>query len=289
MSECVGFVGLGNMGLPMAKRLVNVGRDVHVYDLRPPILEDARQAGATIAGGLADLRECETVCIMVWNDQQLVDLMLGPGGLLEVSRAQQTFVIHSTVSPATVLSVGEAALRHGMSVIDAPVSGGAAGNAGTGKLTVMVGGATEDVERCRPVLEDLASTIFHVGPLGAGAAAKLANNTMSIGNLLFVSEALRYGTLHNVDPATMIEIASASSGRSYAAETYVNVLELLRQQGELGNEMRYEPFWKDLFLAVQSAAGEGLHLPLTALAASLAPDLMRQAESALAPGLLTNG
>jgi 3-hydroxyisobutyrate dehydrogenase-like beta-hydroxyacid dehydrogenase len=283
----VGFVGLGSMGSSMSLRLLDRGWNLTVYDLRDEALAETAKAGAIVARDLSSVGEtCDVVCVMVWNDEQLLDLAVGPHGLVDSCRPGALLVIHSTVLPRTVLQVAEAAERHEVKVIDAPVSGGAAGRARTGELTIMVGGDQHDVERARPVLDSLAAHVFHVGPLGDGLVAKIANNTMSIGNLLFALEALRYATAAGLDPLTVLELATVSSGQSYALDNLRSTLELLVRKRSAGNEMLYEAFSKDLFLTVLAGREQHLHLPLTALAASLSPDLVRAAEQSIGDELL---
>ena len=283
----VGFVGLGNMGMPMASRLVTSGWSIHVHDHVPAAVAHLESLGAVGVPRLAELAtSCELIGIMVWDDLQLLELCLGDEGLVRACTAGQLLVIHSSVAPATIRRIATEADAGGVRLIDAPVSGGTAGRAGTGELAIMVGGADDDVARARPVLDTLARKVYHVGTLGSGSIAKIANNTMAIGNLLFVMEALRFAMDQGLDPERLLEIASESSGRSYSADNVRAALELLRTKRRNGNPMLYEAFHKDLFLTVTTAREHRVNLPLTSMAAASAGKIIQACEQVVADELL---
>jgi len=173
----VGFIGLGNIGLPMAKRLVAAGLPTTVYDVVP-----GRAAEAASATPAASPREVaaasDVVGLCVRDDADVRAAMLGDAGVLAGAARGTIVAIHSTVQPATVIEVAALAAERGVGVVDACVTGGATG-AAQGTLTVMVGGDAAQIERARPFLDCFAKKVVHTGPLGTGCKMKLCNNLMT--------------------------------------------------------------------------------------------------------------
>lgn len=175
----VGFAGLGNIGRPMARNLICEGFDLCVYDVAAEPLEELAEEGARVAHDPRELaRAAEIIGVCVRNDAQLEDLLLGREGLLASAEVGAVVAVHSTVRPATVLELAAVGGERGVHVIDAPITGGAPG-AVARKLTYMVGGEAELLERCRSVFEASARTIVHTGALGTGLWMKLCNNLMT--------------------------------------------------------------------------------------------------------------
>lgn len=275
----IGFIGLGNMGLPMASHLVKRGWQVHVHDHHPERVEEIVALGGKATSTLDELAQsCRIICIMVWDDEQLRQLCVGPDNLLSYCGPDHLLVIHSSVTPSAVRSISQVAAERGTGIIDAPVSGGAAGNAGNGLLTMIVGGSDSDVARCRLVFDDLARRVFHVGGLGSGCAAKIANNTMASGNLLLLMEALRFGKAYGIQPSRLLEVVAVSSGRSYSVENLPAIIELLQSKRRPGTPRPYESFHKDLQLTVSAAEQQGLQLLLTEFITDRASDVLCGAE-----------
>jgi 3-hydroxyisobutyrate dehydrogenase-like beta-hydroxyacid dehydrogenase len=172
----VGFVGLGNIGKPMALRLTSSALPVHVHDVMPGPLADLEAAGAVAASDVAGIAaSCDVICVMVRDDDQVRDVL--DQVLAATDGRPVTFVIHSTVSPETPAELEILAAPHGVRVLDAPVSGGWMG-AGDGRLAIMVGGSDEAFEAAKPVLEVMGKMIVHAGPIGYGTRFKLARNLM---------------------------------------------------------------------------------------------------------------
>lgn len=191
-----GFVGLGNIGAPMAKRLLSNPDGLAVFDLSAEATAPFAEAGATVADSLAALGEAaEVICICVRDDAQVRDVV---GGLLEVARPGQAYVIHSTIRATTAEDLAEIAAAKGVYVVDAPISGGAMG-AGDGRLAIMVGGTDEALEVARPVLELMGSMISHLGPVGAGTRTKLARNMMHFVSYASALEASRLAEAAGID------------------------------------------------------------------------------------------
>ncbi|HWJ66690.1 MAG TPA: NAD(P)-dependent oxidoreductase [Nocardioides sp.] len=192
MTTVVGFVGLGNIGKPMALRLAQqqeaAGLEVWVYDVAQGPLAEAERAGARIAASVAAMAaRSDVLCVMVRDDDQVRDVL---GEVLGVAGDRLTVVIHSTVAPGTPAELADTAARHGVRLLDAPVSGGAMG-AADGSLALMAGGADDAFAAARPVLDALGSKVVHAGPIGAGTRFKLARNLMHFVAFTAATEAQR--------------------------------------------------------------------------------------------------
>lgn len=192
MTTVVGFVGLGNIGKPMALRLAQqqeaAGLEVWVYDVAPGPLAEAERAGARIAASVAAMAaRSDVLCVMVRDDDQVRDVL---GEVLGVAGDRLTVVIHSTVAPGTPAELADTAARHGVRLLDAPVSGGAMG-AADGSLALMAGGTDDAFAAARPVLDALGSKVVHAGPIGAGTRFKLARNLMHFVAFTAATEAQR--------------------------------------------------------------------------------------------------
>lgn len=179
MALRAGFIGLGNIGRPMAGRLVAAGLETHVLDLREDPVRALVAAGAKPAATPAAVATAsDYVGICVRDDADLEAVVRGPAGLLAGAAHGCVLAVHSTVQPGTIVALAEAARARGVALVDACVTGGAPG-AAQGTLTVMVGGEAADLERIRPALGAFARTIVHAGPTGSGAKLKLCNNLMT--------------------------------------------------------------------------------------------------------------
>jgi 3-hydroxyisobutyrate dehydrogenase len=213
----IGFVGLGNMGAPMAARLIGAGHDLCVYDVAPAARAPFA-ATAVVADRFADMSTVDTVILML-PDSAVVERVLLDDGLLGHLRRGTFLVDMSSSDPARTRALAGTAAGHGVTLIDAPVSGGVAG-ARDGTLTVMVGGPATAFAALRPLFEVLGSRVVHAGePVGAGHAIKALNNLMSAAHLIVTAEALLAGQAFGLDPRVMLDIVNASSGRSGSTET----------------------------------------------------------------------
>jgi len=193
----VGFIGLGNIGRPMALRLAAAdGIDLWVYDVVREPVEELEAAGARGAATIAAMASrSDVICVMVRDDDQVRDVL---GEILGVGGDGQTVVIHSTVGPDTPGQLEDTARRHGVKVVDAPVSGGAMG-AAAGTLAIMVGGTDEAFAAARPALEAMGSLVTHAGPIGAGTKFKLARNLMHFVSFTAATEAQRLAEAAGLD------------------------------------------------------------------------------------------
>jgi 3-hydroxyisobutyrate dehydrogenase len=218
MSEPVGFIGLGNMGAPMAGRLLDAGHPLVVHDMRAAAAAPLLARGARAAASPAEVgAAAATVITILPTSREVRQVLLGPKGLLDALRPGSLVLEMTSADPsATRELAGEVAAR-GSALIDAPVSGGVRG-ATEGTLAIMVGGDPALLERARPLLACMGKNIFHAGPVGAGHAIKLVNNMCSGGILALTIEAVAVAARSGVDPARAVEIIQASSGRSNASD-----------------------------------------------------------------------
>jgi 3-hydroxyisobutyrate dehydrogenase len=211
----IGFIGLGSQGGPMAERLIAAGHDVVLWARRAESLDPYRQTAAAYADSVAELgAQCGVVAVCVVDDAGVeavcADLLasMAPGGIV---------VIHSTIHPATCITLADRAEAAGLHLVDAPVSGGG-GGAAAGTLTVMLGGDADSVAAVKPFLAAFAGLVVHLGPVGAGQNAKLINNTLMAANMALAHNALLAADAIGMSRAALAELVQASSGRSFGFE-----------------------------------------------------------------------
>jgi 3-hydroxyisobutyrate dehydrogenase len=219
----IAFIGLGNMGGPMAINLIKAGHSVKAFDLSQDAVAKVVAEGGQAAPSAYDaVQGAEAVITMLPASQHVEGLFLGNGstpGLLQSIPKGALVIDSSTIAAATSQKVAKAAEAAGIDFIDAPVSGGT-GGAIAGTLTFMVGGREAQLERARPLLEKMGANIFHAGNVGAGQTAKICNN-MLLGILMVgTSEAIALGVANGLDPKVLSEIMRRSSGGNWALEKY---------------------------------------------------------------------
>ena len=216
----IAFIGLGNMGGPMAINLIKAGHSVKAFDLSQDAVAKVVAEGGQAAASAQDaVQGAEAVITMLPASQHVEGLFLGTGELLAQLPAGTLIIDCSTIAAATSRKVAEAAKAKSVAFIDAPVSGGT-GGAIAGTLTFMVGGSDTQLERARPLLEKMGANIFHAGAVGAGQTAKICNN-MLLGILMVgTSEAIALGVANGLDPKVLSEIMRRSSGGNWALEKY---------------------------------------------------------------------
>lgn len=208
----VGMLGTGRMGSAMAHALAAAGFEVVCWNrTAAPAERLAEELGGRAVGRPADVAAVADICVSMLADGPAVEAVFGsPGGLLSGARPGNVFVDSSTVPPATIRSFGVAARSAGAGLLDAPVSGSVA-LAQSGSLTIMAGGDEADFERARPVLDALARTVFHMGPLGSGAAMKLAVNAVIFGLNEALAEALVLAEASGIDRQLAYDVLAASA------------------------------------------------------------------------------
>lgn len=218
MTVTVGFIGVGNMGNPMAANVLKQSFPMTIFDLNPKAMENLIQAGAKRAGSARDVVEqSEIVLTSLPASPDVEATYLDPGGLVERARPGTILIDLSSVLPSTPRKIEPRAKERGVHFLEAPVSGGVSG-ARAATLAIMVGGDAAPLERARPVLRAIGPNIFHVGPVGSGNIVKAINNMMACVNGLAVMEGLAVGVKAGLDPMTVYEVVKASSGGSKALE-----------------------------------------------------------------------
>ncbi|WP_105531042.1 3-hydroxyisobutyrate dehydrogenase [Solimicrobium silvestre] len=268
----IAFIGLGNMGAPMAHNLVKAGHTVTVYDLSQAAVARLVEAGAHPASSAsAALDNAEIVISMLPASAHVESLYLGENGILAQIPEGTLIIDCSTIAPQVARKVALAAAAKGLSMIDAPVSGGTAG-AAAGTLTFIVGGSSAALELARPVLSAMGKNIFHAGDYGAGQTAKICNN-MLLGVLMAgTSEALALGVANGLDPKVLSDIMSKSSGRNWALEVYnpyPGVMENVPASKHYAGGFGVDLMLKDLGLAAEAALTARASIPLGELARNL--------------------
>jgi 3-hydroxyisobutyrate dehydrogenase len=218
ISEQIGFIGLGNMGVPMAGRLIDGGYSLVVNDIRHEAARPLLARGATWAASPAEVAAAaQTVITILPTSREVREVLLGTKGLLDALRPGSLVLEMTSADPSVTRELEREVAARGSALIDAPVSGGVRG-AVEGTLAIMVGGDPALLERARPVLARMGKNIFHAGPVGAGHAIKLVNNMCSGGILALTIEAVAVAVRAGVDPTRAVEILQASSGRSNASD-----------------------------------------------------------------------
>jgi 3-hydroxyisobutyrate dehydrogenase-like beta-hydroxyacid dehydrogenase len=275
-ASTVGFIGLGNMGAPMAETLCAAGVDVVAYDVRPEAvarLVDLGGRAATSVAGLVSATDVLLTCVLY--DHQVRDVFLGPGGVLENAKPGLIAAIHSTIDPNTVIEIAAAAKTVGVEIVDAPVSGASTG-AAAGTLTVIAGGSAEALEVLRPVLVHVAGHVFHVGPVGTAQIAKLANNIMFLCNQVVAMEAVRFAEAFDVDRKLLFEVAAVSTGASWAASNFDHFDRYGTEHTLAGTAELPHRFGKDLRQAIAIAQSAQTYLPVAGLVSQLLPEMFAE-------------
>ena len=261
----IGFIGLGIMGGPMAVNLARAGHSVVGYDLGPDRVERLTDAGGRGAAGLAEaVAGADVVITMLPDSPDVEGVALGPDGVLQQARPGSLYIDMSTVRPETGRRLAQAGAVTGVHVLDAPVSGGEPG-AVEGRLSIMVGGAGEDVATAMPLFEVLGATIVHVGPAGAGQTVKAANQLVVGGIYALVAEALVLLEASGVDGRTGLDVLAGGLAGS-------RILDLKRASmvsREFAPGFRIDLHHKDMGIAIAAAREAGLALPMTGLVAQL--------------------
>ena len=274
MKPRAGFVGLGTIGQPMARRLVAAGLETTVFDVAAPALAVLVAAGAR---GAASAREvaaaADVVGVCVRDDADVKAAVLGDDGVLAGAGPGCVVAIHSTILPRTVLEVGAEAARRGVGVVDACVTGGPMG-AERGTLTYMVGGEPAHVERCRPVFATAAAKIVHTGALGSGAATKLCNNLMTYLGFLAAFESNLLAERAGLSREALHEVTRANGNLTDQMLAFLTLHRVpAEQRADPGFQRMLHGFTtlaeKDLAVTLAFAREHGVELPGTALCREL--------------------
>ena len=274
MAVKVGFIGVGNMGNPMAGNILKQSFPMTVFDLNPKAMENLVRAGATKAGSAGEVVDNSEILLTSLPASPDVEATyLGPGGLVDRAKPGTILIDLSSVLPSTPRKIEPRAKARGVHFLEAPVSGGVSG-ARAATLAVMVGGEAEPLERARPVLRAIGPNIFHVGPVGAGNIVKAINNMMACVNGVAMMEGLAVGVKAGLDPMTVYEVVKASSGGSKALERIPRAL--IPRDFEPGFKVALMNKDLDTFTTI----AKELHVPI-----SFANVAQRYQQMALAAGL----
>lgn len=266
----VGFIGLGQIGRPMAERLADWPAGLWVHDVDSKATSALAKKGAHVAATPRDVAEqADCISVMVRDDRQVRQVLNGPDGLLAGARPGTVVVVHSTIHPDTAQELDDLASSRGVRVLDAPVSGGSMG-AATGRLAILVGGEEAAFERARPTLDRMGEMVVRLGPIGAGTAAKLARNLLHFVSFTAVTEALALAEAANIDLEVLGQVvrhtdsitggAGAIMWRKNAGsvdhdDPWFPILTHVAQLGE-----------KDLAYAIELGDRHGVETPLADLA-----------------------
>lgn len=268
----VAFIGLGNMGAPMAQNLIKGGFKLSVFDLVAESVAQLVKAGASAAASASDaVKDADVVITMLPASKHVEGIYLGADGLLAKIPSQALIIDCSTIAADSARKVAAAASAYGLAMIDAPVSGGT-GGAIAGTLTFIVGGEAVDLERARPLLEKMGKNIFHAGAAGAGQVAKIANNMLLGIAMAGTAEALALGVANGLDPKVLSEIIAKSSGRTWAIELYnpwPGVMENVPSSKGYAGGFGVDLMLKDLGLAAEAAVSTQSVIALGELARNM--------------------
>lgn len=259
--SAIGFVGLGQMGLPMAERLARAGYRVRGYDLDPPAAAQVVGVCASAAGAARDA----AALVLMLPDSDAVARVLFAQGVLDAVPEGCLIVDMGSSQPARTRALASTIEDAGASLLDAPVSGGVAG-ARAGSLTVMAGGRAEDLARARALFDHLATEVIHVGSVGAGHAVKALNNLLGAISLLSAVEAITVGVRFGLDPTLILEAVNASTGRSWSTEHKLPTFVVPRH---FASGFRLRLLLKDMRIALGLAEEAGASLALGESALSL--------------------
>lgn len=273
----IGFIGLGTMGGPMAINLIHAGHDLFFFARREEVVEQFQNLGAVVCRSCAKVAEAADVIVtMVTADAEVEQVVLAEDGVIAGADTGKLLIDMSTVSPATVRRIGELLSELGMSMLDAPVSGGTSG-AKKGSLSIMVGGDAQDFQKAQPLLKILGKKIFHLGPLGSGQTAKLVNQMMAGGIMTLIGEAMSVAKAAGLNVEQLVEVVSTSSGSSTMLSARAQFI--LDNHYEAG--FKTELMRKDVALSLALAHELKLSTPVTSAALQQYTSAMQQGYSKL--------
>ncbi|MFW5738531.1 MAG: 2-hydroxy-3-oxopropionate reductase [Spirochaetota bacterium] len=261
MSERIGFIGLGIMGLPMARNLIKAGYELTVYDIVGERVEAIKGDGATVADSNRAVAEASDIVItMLPNSPHVREAVLGEGGVIEGARDGMILVDMSSIAPLASQEVSEAVAKRGVKMLDAPVSGGEP-KAVDGTLAIMVGGPEDVFNRVKPILDVMGGSVTLVGDIGSGNTTKLANQVIVALNIAAMSEAMVLATKAGVDPDRVFQAIRGG----LAGSTVLDAKMPLVLDGNFKPGFRIELHIKDLQNALDTAHALGVPVPLSSV------------------------
>jgi 3-hydroxyisobutyrate dehydrogenase len=268
----IGFIGLGNMGGPMAENLLKAGHALKVYDLSADAVAKAVEAGAAKADTVAQaVSNVNFVVTVLPAGKHVLSVYDGPDGVVANAAPGTILIDSSTIEVDAARKAADLAKAKGFGAVDAPISGGTAG-AAAGTLTFMVGGSEADFASAEPILDAMGSNIIHAGDSGAGQAAKICNNMVLGVNMIAVSEAFMLAKRLGLDAQKLFDVSSKASGQCWALTSYCPVpgpVPTSPANRDYQPGFAVDMMLKDLKLAQQASAASGATTPMGALAESL--------------------
>ena len=282
MSKHIAFIGVGNMGNPMAQQLVNAGKQVKVFDVSEQAIKIAKETGLNVVNSLDELlSNSSTIISMLPEGKHVQELYLGENGILKKISQDSLIIECSTIDIETSLKIGDHAKSLGIKMIDAPVTGGVMG-ARVGKLNFLVGGSQEAVKLATPLLEIMGQKILHAGEQGSGVGVKICNN-MSLGiSMIAASETLMLAKRLKMDIKKVHQIVKEASGNNWALTNYTPIPDLT--DGVPSNN-KYRPGFtaammkKDLKLANDAANAVNANTPLGKAALKIFSDFCEEGDA----------
>jgi 2-hydroxy-3-oxopropionate reductase len=264
----IAFVGLGIMGGPMARHLAGAGHDVTGYNRSPektqPLVEAGGRAAASVTEAVSAAGGADVVALMLPDSPDVEAVLAGDGGVFDTAKPGTLVIDFSTIRPDVAADLAARASEKGLRMIDAPVSGGQAG-AENAALSIMVGGAAEDVEAARPLLDVVGKTVVHVGPAGAGQTVKAANQLIVAGNIALVAEAITFLEAHGADlPAAVEVLGGGLAGSAVLNQKAPKILDR-----EFAPGFRIDLHHKDMGIVTEAAREAGVVTPVATLVAQL--------------------
>jgi len=272
MAIAIGFIGLGTMGSPMVRRLLNNGHAVTVWARRRETIATLTTAGAHAGESPADVAsKADIVMTMVTDTKAVEDVVLGEHGVARGARSGSLVVDHSTITPDGARRIASALTAQGVEMLDAPVSGGSAA-AEAGTLAIMIGGSQAGVERVSPILSSYAKSIVHIGGSGAGQVAKACNQICTIVNQLGAAEAMLLAERAGVDPRAVKEAMMGGFAASRMLDLQAPKMIARDFQGRIESRLHH----KDIHIVLEMARAFGVELPASAAAAGVLDQLQQR-------------
>jgi 3-hydroxyisobutyrate dehydrogenase len=258
----VGFIGLGNIGKPMAMHWARGKQPLVVFDVAPQATADLVAAGAKAASTVAELaRVAEIIGICVRDDKEVEQVLSGAGGILDNAKAGTVVLIHSTVKQESILEWHERAKAKSMQIIDASVTRAIEPN----KFCYMLGGDAAVVARCRPLLSTGGNAVVHAGPVGSAIALKLCNNMMTYASFIAIHEAYKLAQAFEIDPELLHQVSHANGVITPSMANFIHLRAQIEAQGEAVLKGAFGPHGalgkKDMAAALQSAKKRNTSLP----------------------------
>ena len=278
--KTIGFIGLGIMGKPMAENLLKAGYSLMVYNRSKSVVNEMVALGAKAGKSPADVAaQSELLLTMLPNSPEVREVLLGENGVINAVHSQMIVIDMSSIAPLEARAIAEEFVRHGVPMLDAPVSGGEE-KAQSGQLAFMIGGDTRALEKCRPVLEVMGASITHVGDTGAGNIAKLVNQSIVAVNIAVIAEALSLGKRLGVDPARIV--AAITGGLAGSSCLNDKAPRMLCGNYQPGFKLKLHA--KDLDNVLDTAEQANVQMPLTSKVMTMIQELIAAGNAELDHG-----